>query len=217
MEPIVALTRRQRKENTTSPRREQILDAALAVFSDKGFTAATTAEIAKAAGVAEGSLYTYFASKRELFIAVIMSLILTDPVLTLIEKLPGADFPTVFKNILQDRLSLIESDNISRMASFISEIQRDPQLKALYTERFVKPLLSRIEGLYSTMSATGKVRQIEPALAARAIGGMIIGLVMLKILEGDTSPLSRLPQEKTATELMQLMLYGMLDEKAKQA
>lgn len=52
-------------------RREQLLDTAVRLFADRGFAGATTAELAKAAGVTEPIIYRHFASKKELFVAVI--------------------------------------------------------------------------------------------------------------------------------------------------
>ena len=50
--------------------RQQLLDAAATVFSERGYARATTKEIAKTAGVAEGTIYRHFSDKRELFQAV---------------------------------------------------------------------------------------------------------------------------------------------------
>jgi len=47
-------------------KRKAILDAALRVFAERGITSAPTSAISKAAGIAEGSLFTYFATKDEL-------------------------------------------------------------------------------------------------------------------------------------------------------
>ena len=49
--------------------RQQIIDAAEQVMREVGLTGATTKEIARAAGYAEGTIYKYFSSKQELFIA----------------------------------------------------------------------------------------------------------------------------------------------------
>ena len=54
------------REQLIEARRNQILDAAAAVFAEKGFHRATTKEIAKTAGVSEGTIYNYFASKADL-------------------------------------------------------------------------------------------------------------------------------------------------------
>ncbi|SJZ30253.1 TetR/AcrR family transcriptional regulator [Selenihalanaerobacter shriftii] len=50
-----------------------ILDAAAEVFADKGFFKATVSEIANEAGVAKGTIYFYFESKRDLFKSLITS------------------------------------------------------------------------------------------------------------------------------------------------
>lgn len=64
------------KRLSRDDRREQILQAALLVFIEKGFASTTTAEIAKAAGISEVTLFRNFTSKREIFYAGI------DPILS---------------------------------------------------------------------------------------------------------------------------------------
>lgn len=52
-------------------RREQLLDCAAQLFAQWGYARATTSQLAKAAGVTEPIIYRHFASKRDLFIALI--------------------------------------------------------------------------------------------------------------------------------------------------
>jgi AcrR family transcriptional regulator len=52
-------------------RREQLLDCAATLFAKHGYARATTAELARAAGVTEPIIYRHFDSKRDLFIALI--------------------------------------------------------------------------------------------------------------------------------------------------
>lgn len=52
-------------------RREQLLDTAVSLFAERGYGGATTAELARAAGVTEPIIYRHFASKKALFISVI--------------------------------------------------------------------------------------------------------------------------------------------------
>ncbi|MBX8688887.1 TetR family transcriptional regulator [Mycobacterium vulneris] len=59
-------TRERRLERT----RALLLDAAEAVFAEKGFTAASLDDIANAAGYTKGAIYNHFATKEELFLAV---------------------------------------------------------------------------------------------------------------------------------------------------
>jgi AcrR family transcriptional regulator len=52
-------------------RRRQILDAAIAVFARQGYAGTGTADIARAAGIGEPTIYRYFPNKRELYVAAI--------------------------------------------------------------------------------------------------------------------------------------------------
>jgi AcrR family transcriptional regulator len=52
-------------------RREQILDAAIAVFARSGYRTATTTHVAEAAGISQASIFKYFKTRDELFLAVI--------------------------------------------------------------------------------------------------------------------------------------------------
>lgn len=205
-------SRQERKENITKIRKQQILAAALAVFSKKGFAAATTVEIAQVAGIAEGTIYNYFKSKRELFIAVIREFIITTPLLDLIEKIPKADIDITFRQILQNRFNLIESASISEIPSLMGEIIRDPELKALWVEQFLQPFFTRVEGVFRAMVASGKFRPLDPAIATRIIGSLMLGLLMLNIMEGESSPLNRLPWEEVADALADFVGRGLMND-----
>ncbi|MEM1330720.1 MAG: TetR/AcrR family transcriptional regulator [Planctomycetota bacterium] len=59
------------KRLRAAERKEQLLDTAASVFASMGYARATTAELARAAGVTEPVIYRHFASKRDLFVALI--------------------------------------------------------------------------------------------------------------------------------------------------
>ncbi len=63
----VPLTRERRRELT----REALLDAARTVFAHRGYVAGTLEAIAEAAGLTQGAIYSNFANKQELFLAVV--------------------------------------------------------------------------------------------------------------------------------------------------
>jgi len=61
------LTRRQSQERT----RRRLLDVAVEVFMEKGFARASVEEIAERAGYSKGAVYSNFASKEDLALAVL--------------------------------------------------------------------------------------------------------------------------------------------------
>jgi AcrR family transcriptional regulator len=200
-----------RKKQDTEKRREEILKAALDVFTEKGYAAATIPEIAQAAGVAAGTIYLYYPSKRELFVAVVKGFIVTAPLLNLLSQMPRGDYPAILKSILQDRFDLIKNPAFVRVPLLMSEVQRDPELKALWLKEFLSPLLGQIEMLVRMMGTTGKFRQFQPEVLVRVIGGMFMGFMLLRVMEGDTSPLKKLDQEKVADDIVSFILHGVLN------
>jgi AcrR family transcriptional regulator len=64
-------TRRSRQRLKAAERRDIILQAALQLFSERGFAASSTRELASRAGITEPVIYHYFASKEEVLAGVL--------------------------------------------------------------------------------------------------------------------------------------------------
>jgi len=202
--------RQTRKKQITIQRQQQILGAALEVFSQKGYAAATIPQIAGTAGLAAGTIYLYYPSKRDLFLAVIENLIVAPlgKIFADEKKL----FTGTLKEALEDRLGILQSDLLPRFLSIMGEIQRDAELREIFTSRLVRPFLSRMEDYYQGQPFSGGTGKIDPFLLVRMIGGMIIGLTVLKGLEGETSPLNRLSREEAAEQIQKFILYGLMGQ-----
>ncbi len=205
--------KKTRKEKLTEQRRVQIIKAAGEIFTHKGYESATVPEIAGAAGIAAGTIYLYFPSKRELFITVVKDFILTVPLLNLIGKIPTGNFEDVFKSILMERFNLVKNhgETLARMPSLIGDIQRDPELKELWLKDFLQPFLGKMEMAYRMLNASGKTRSMEPQVTVRMIGGMILGFLLLRVMEGESSPLNKLPPEKVAEQIVSFVLHGLME------
>jgi AcrR family transcriptional regulator len=201
-------TREERKEVITKQRRQQILDAALDIFSKKGFAEATTAEIARTAGIAEGTIYKYFPSKRELLVAVIKSFAITDPFLSLFEHAGETDFPAFLTAVLENRMNLIEGSGKGWPILLMSELLRDPELREIFNRQVVRPIITRMEKFYESGAIAGYFRPLDTTILTQAMGGLVIGLLILNLLEGGNGPLKGIPRQKVATEIVELVLKG---------
>ncbi len=204
--------RQTRKKMITAQRREQILQAALEVFSSKGFSAATILEIARRAGLAAGTIYLYYPDKRALFVAVIERLIMT-PLQEIFSNGAEKKFLDVVQQALNNRLNVLQNMALNRLVSLMSEIQRDPEIKALFVGELLGPFISKIEELYRSRIAAGELRPMEPAIAVRLVAGMMIGLTLLGSLEGESSPLHRMTDKRLLDEITGFILYGLTGEK----
>jgi AcrR family transcriptional regulator len=202
------VTRQQRKEQAAEHRRQQILDAALRVFSDKGYGAATVPDIAREAGVAVGTIYNYYDSKRDLLMSLIASYVVTKPFVGLLEQTLEVDDRTFLSSLIEDRLASI-MENIDSFLFLLTEVQREPALREQYTEQVLWPILVLLEKYLESRIASGTFRPLDTGITARALGGMMIGLILLWRLEGERSPCQSSPRRDLANQLADLVLTGL--------
>lgn len=203
---VMALTRQKRKKRITRKRKQQILDAAREVFSKKGLAGATIAEIAQTAGVAGGTIYNYFQNKRELLISVIRSYILAEPVLDL-GKHPTENLADSLLPFMEDRLNVLFK-NAELQMLLGAEIRYDSELREQYVREVVHPGLRPIEEYLESGINKGTLRQLNPAVAARFLVSVMIGLTTLYEVEGKTGFLREIPVPDLASEITALLLIG---------
>jgi AcrR family transcriptional regulator len=194
------------KQALTEDRRAQILTAAEAVFSDRGYHGATIHEIAERAGLAEGTIYLYFASKRDLLLATWDQVALSSLV-PLLQRGPGDDDDETFMaTLLADRFEMIR-----RHAVFMRLVLHQADLDRV----FQRSLQHRIEMIKTTVGghlrrrvAEGRFRPVDIPIALRAISGMMVGIALLDAHDPD--PL--FPRHSTravAREVARLILSGL--------
>jgi AcrR family transcriptional regulator len=200
-------SRRQRKEQVTRQRRKQILDAALAVFSRKGYGEATIPDIAREGGMAVGTIYNYYPSKREILVSVLASRVLSEPFLRLMEQPPEEDDKAFFRSLIEDRLTLL-TQNADKFLFMLGEAYRDQGLRRQWAQGVVQPALRRAEQRVGSRIESGAFRPMNPRVTARALAGMAIGFAVLAMLEGEESPCRDIPTEELAAQLADFALMG---------
>jgi len=201
--------RLKRKELITSKRQEQILKAALVVFSRKGFGQATVADIAQEAGISVGTIYNYYKDKHDLLLSLITHNLILGNIGKIISDSAastrsGDKFITA---IVEDRLK-IGFTNAHKMFFLFFEMQRSTKLRRHYSKNIVTPLLNGLECFIKDQISKGDFRQFDEAISARALVGMIIGVMILSRLEGKSSPFRIARVQEISAELSKLMLYG---------
>ena len=203
----MSMTRQERKESITKQRKQQIFDAALKVFSQKGFDQATIPDIAQEAEVAVGTIYNYYQSKHDLLLSIIKDYIVTESLTGLLEQSPKSDAATFLSSLINERLT-IGLANTDAMQLLMSEIRRDPELLRQYTEQVVRPTFKLLEEQLESRIARDTYHPSNIRVVVRALIGMIIGLVIISGIEGETGLLRRIPRQELASEVTKLILEG---------
>lgn len=200
--------REERKEQITEYRRKQILDAALVVFSRKGYGEATIPDIAREAGVAVGTIYNYYDSKRDLLVSLVDTYVVTEPFRELLLRSGKADERTFVRSIIENRLNW-GAENFERFIFVFTEIIRDPELRAQFSEQVLASVLQFPEKYIREKISSGEFRRMDSKVMVRALVGMVMGFLFLRQLEGEKSPARGIPQAKLAAELADFVLAGL--------
>src|SRR5579859_6622086 len=101
-----------RTPKVVEDRRDQIIDAAMRVFAQKGFAKATNKDVAREAGITPGLIYYYFESKEALLTAIIENRSPLHVLTTLPEELMMQPPDVFLRSLILRLLSVIESENV---------------------------------------------------------------------------------------------------------
>jgi AcrR family transcriptional regulator len=171
------------REQLIEARRNQILDAAAAVFAEKGFHHATTKEIARTAGVSEGTIYNYFDSKVDLLIGIMTRLAEFEHLDEELADALQSDARDFLIAIFRHRMGLVQQ-NHETMQAILPEMLVNPALRKRFYQRFVLPTATLFEQYIQARIELGHIRPLNVPLAVRVVQSMFIGLLILRIL-GD--------------------------------
>ena len=171
------------REQLIQARRNQILDAAAAIFAEKGFHRATTKEIAEAAGVSEGTIYNYFDSKADLLIGIMTRLAELENLDQELADALQSDARDFLVAIFRQRMGLVQQ-NQETIQAIMPEILVNPALRERFRQQFVQPTVMLFEQYIQTRIELGHVRPLNVPLAVRVVQGIFVGLLILRIL-GD--------------------------------
>lgn len=173
------------RQQLVKARRNQILDAATAVFAEKGFHRATTKDIAGRAGIAEGTIYNYFASKDDLLIGMMARLTELE---TLGDELTASlqgDVRDFFVAMFRHRIASLErAQGILR--AILPEVIANAELREHYYQRFVLRVAGLLEQYVQTRIELGHIRPVDAALATRAMQSMFVGLFVMRVFGDET-------------------------------
>jgi AcrR family transcriptional regulator len=202
-------TRIKRKERITRTRRRQILRAALSVFSTKGYGESTMADVAQSAGVGVGTLYNYYKNKRDLLISLVQSLLISEGLINILDKMGGQSNRQLMELLLEDRLEFAIG-NAQTILFLFFEIQRDARLRKQYLQQVIGPVISKLQDFIRFQVNSGAFRNIDERIIARTMVGSLIGSAMLYVLEQRESPFKKSQLKEIAHEMSGLFLDGLV-------
>jgi AcrR family transcriptional regulator len=167
----------QRRKDARPP---EILEAALAVFAEKGFAATRLDDIAAKAGITKGTIYLYFDSKQALFEALARQSIgaQIDHIQTQLAQFPGSSAELLRFVLSTMGRFAITSDRVVLPRLVLAEAANFPQLAEFWRREVVERGIALMSSIIQRGIDRGEFRKIEPAHAARLCVAPILVIVL---------------------------------------
>jgi AcrR family transcriptional regulator len=171
-------------KSDTTDRRTQILDAALQVFSTKGYHKATNKDIAEAAGgISPGLIYWYFKDKEDLLLSLLRDRV---PLLQLIdhpERLMSLPFREGLRVVADAYLTQFSRPAfVALVRLMIGEAARFPQLADTIYRTVIGRLYSTIVSYIQHQINQGYLRPHDATISARAFLGSLLITILARVL-----------------------------------
>jgi AcrR family transcriptional regulator len=184
---------RTKKDVVTEFRTAGILEAARKIFAKKGFNDATVDDIANAAGVAKGTVYLYYTSKREVYFAALKFGIEQMHGVLAGELKHAATPGEKLRALIGVKLAYFD-ENRDFFKIYYSELGNicihpgaiDSEFKALYIEQ-----AKVVEGILREGARKKVLRSVRAEQAAFAISDIIRGVVTQRVLGWSKSSISQ--------------------------
>jgi AcrR family transcriptional regulator len=171
--------RKSRRAIPAADRRQAILDAALDVFSERGFAQARLDEVAARAGIAKGTIYLHFADKEALFRALVT--VAAGPVLDRLEQIAAQDLPIAV--VLDGLFRMFQAEVLGTRRKEIirlvlTEGARFPEIAAHYHREVIGRGLPAMRQMLERAASRGELSSDAPARFPHlVVAPLIVGLI----------------------------------------
>ena len=177
-------TKKQRRAPTKRP--GEILEAALALFVEKGFAGTRLDDVAARAGLSKAAIYLYFKDKTALFQGVVQQAIGGN--LVTVEGLARAHqgpVSALIPGILEFMASRVEDTPMASIAKVvIAESRAFPDIGRFYLKEVIGRGIPLFESLIARGVASGEFRKVDPMLTVRSlIGPMLLSIIWKTVFE----------------------------------
>ncbi len=204
------MPKNNRLEQQRAEKREKILKAAVRIFAEKGFYNTRIAEIARDAGVADGTIYLYFKNKDDILITVFEESV-ADILASFREKLQGLDNPVdKLKAFIRLHLNIVKSD--PDLASVLQlELRQSNKFIKEYTGHSFTDYLFFIREIIEEGQQKRLFRDdLQIGLIKRVLFGALDEISTYWVMQRD----KEFDVERNVEQVSSLFLHGLLHRQA---
>jgi len=199
-------------------RRLQILAVAVSLFSQKGFRGTTTREIAQAAGVSEAMVFRHFATKEELYTAILDHKACShdgfDPAETAADAIARKDDRAVFETLALAALNHHEKDPEFQRLLLHSALEKH-ELAEIFFDKFVRGVYEFLGNYIRERQREGALVEMDPAVIVRCFIGIVMHQSLNNNLWDPARRLLNISNESAAKYFTDILLNGITSPTAR--
>ncbi|GGO26269.1 TetR/AcrR family transcriptional regulator [Deinococcus humi] len=177
--------KKQLQTQLTVTKQQHILKAAAQVFAQKGFHASTIKDVAATAGVAHGSVYTYFESKEALLLGLFNLMTAQAQTVTRPSPAPQQSPHAFLSAALRQPLAAFTHGNAELFRIILSEALVNRTFAERFQAAILEPMFDSIKGFLSQIVFSEWRSQTELELQVRAMSSLIFGVIVQRALQDD--------------------------------
>jgi|KBSSwiStaDraftv2_1062776.scaffolds.fasta_scaffold261997_2 AcrR family transcriptional regulator len=205
---------KQRERLAPEERRDKLLDAALAVFSELGFERATLNDVADRVGATKGCLYHYFESKEQLLLELVRERkgARLPGAEELLESTDGSREERLEKLVQGMWNHLQEPGQIELATLTLNQVSRVPELRRYLVEEVIAQKQEKLERMLGR-EGQSEAGTAEVASTAAVIPCMILGVALCEHLLGRRES-GGLTADQLGDAVTRILLHGIAGEGA---
>jgi len=175
----------RKKRMTGDERRQEIIRAAMDVFSRSGFSGSTTRKIAERAGISEAMIYSHFQNKEELYAAIIdQKMQESEPLYYPLDDMRKQDDERVFATIVSNFMNRYSEDTTFLRLLLFSALEGH-ELAGMFVSGPVSRFFEFLAEYIRERIDDGAFSPVDPEIASRCLVGMVNYFILLKKVFGD--------------------------------
>jgi AcrR family transcriptional regulator len=168
-------------------RRRQILDAAAQVFAERGFHRTTIRDVAKVAGVADGTIYNYFENKTALLLGILDRLNENERRAIEGAQAQATDLRSFTRRYFQNHLLVFANENQELLRVVLSEVLVNAELRERYIQQIVAPTFVVLMQQLAPLAEQSQLDAERMLQAIQLMSSMVLGVLMARMFDEQSA------------------------------
>jgi AcrR family transcriptional regulator len=184
---VAEMLRLNDDEDKMTDKQIKIINAAVETFAEKGFAASSTSEIALKAGVAEGTIFRHYKTKKDLLISIVaptMAKLIAPFVLKDFNKVLHSEYPKFedfLRAVVRNRMEFARN-HLPIIKIMLHEVPFQSELQSQLKEHVASKVIHRMNDIVAHFQKEGQIIPIPSHTAIRLTISVVLGFLFARFL-----------------------------------